>query len=850
MSAPNSYPLISTIIPSQFPAVYREDGPLFVEFVRQYYKWMETQGPVFYTRNLQAFQDIDTTEEEFLVHFKEKYLKNIQFQTATNTRLLVKHSLDLYRSKGTERAINLFFRLVFGEDAEVYYPGLDVMRSSDAKWYSPTYLEVIQNDSNKFFVNKEIIGLNSGATAFVDAVVTRRFQGKYVDVFYISGITKDFITGETITLATADPADGYVNPIVVGSLTTATISDGGAGFSIGEIVNIYSVNNRGKQGLGRVSSLASISGAVQITLIDGGWGYSTNSAYNLVSSNVLRLGNVNIVPIDLNTFTFTVDTVIQPLANIQMSYGKYVSNSASAMFAIGDTISTYSGGVVNSTGRVISITPSGTANSAYVLASILSGNLQSNSVYYNQGNSITANSTAYVDVSASGTGVGVASNGYVNYSNVSGSFSISDQIYQVNPLGVETANAIVKTVAANGLIGNLYVTNSVGIFISGYPVLNRTNTATATVNSIAIDVGIIQTSNSGFVSYPGNYVYEPKYGSNGQVYSVSSGTGAGFNIGSISYTDDVYVADLVLPFKNVRLNATTYVGAGGVTLKQASANHATKLSDALNNTHITVGTITTLTAVNPGVNYTYAPFITTIEPRIFNFRKRDFIFTLANSNGSFIPGEVVTQDTTGGRGIVQTSNSTVLYVRRTTFYDKFVQANSTIDYTIRGTTSGSSASLFTLQQQQSAYAGFNDIIQTKAISSTGSVASMDIVDSGFGYIDGDTVNFSSLDGTRTGTIKVGLGKQGKGSGRYLTQSGFLSADKYLFDGDYYQDFSYVINTAVSSEKYSDMIDKVLHLSGTKHFYGISKKSISNTQMVVANAMIVVSNSSYSNSIQL
>jgi hypothetical protein len=850
MAAPNSYPLISTLIPSQFPAVYREDGPLFVEFVKQYYEWMESQGPVYYSRKLQNFQDIDTTEESFLVHFKEKYLKNIQFQTATNTRLLVKHSLDLYRSKGTERAINLFFRLVFGEDAQVYYPGLDVMRSSDAKWYSPTYLEVTQNDGNRFFVNKEIIGLNSGATAFVDGVVTRRFQGKYIDVFYISGITKDFITGETITLATADSTVSYVNPIVVGSLTSAIISDGGAGFSIGEIVNIYSSSGRGKQGLGRVSSLASISGAAQITLLDGGWGYSTNSSYNLVSSNVLRLGNVNIVPIDLNTFTFTVGKVIQPLANIQMSYGKYVSNSASAMFAVGDIISTYSGGVVNSTGRVISISLSGTPNSAYILASILTGNLQSNSVYYNQSNSITANSASYVDVSATGTGVGLSSNGYVNYSGIGGSFSIADQIYQVNPLGVETANAIVKSVVANGLIGNLYVTNSIGLFISGYSIYNRSNTAIATVNSIAIDVGIIQTSNSGFVSFPGNFVYEPKYGSNGQVYSVSSGSGANFNVATISYTDDVYLADLILPFKSVSLNSATYVGTGGVTFKLASANHATKLSDALNNTAITVGTISTITAVNPGINYTYAPFITTIEPRIYNFRKRDFIFTLSNTNGSFIPGEIVTQDTTNGRGIVQTSNSTTLYVRRTTFYDKFVQANSTVDYKIRGTTSLANSSLFTLQPQASAFAGFNDVVQTKAVSATGSVASMDIVDSGFGYIDGDTVNFSSLDGTRTGTIKVSLGKQGRGSGKYLTQSGFLSADKYLFDGDYYQDFSYVINTAVSSEKYSDMIDKVLHLSGTKHFYGISKKAFSNTQMVVANAKIVVSNSSYSNSIQL
>ena len=94
-------------------------------------------GTLFYSRNLTNIRDIDKTLDLFVVKFKEKYLKNIEFDTATNKKLLVKNSLDLYRSKGTSRSIDLFFRLIYGMKSEVYYPGDDLFRLSDAEWYTP-----------------------------------------------------------------------------------------------------------------------------------------------------------------------------------------------------------------------------------------------------------------------------------------------------------------------------------------------------------------------------------------------------------------------------------------------------------------------------------------------------------------------------------------------------------------------------------------------------------------------------------------------------------------------------------------------------------------------------------------
>ena len=87
--------LVSPLIQSQFPAFYNEEGPLFIEFVKSYYKWLETTGQqAYYARNLIEYRDIDKTVDDFIVHFKETYLKDLPLTNKTDERLFVKNILD------------------------------------------------------------------------------------------------------------------------------------------------------------------------------------------------------------------------------------------------------------------------------------------------------------------------------------------------------------------------------------------------------------------------------------------------------------------------------------------------------------------------------------------------------------------------------------------------------------------------------------------------------------------------------------------------------------------------------------------------------------------------------------
>jgi len=58
---------ISNLIERQFPSYYREEGPVFVAFVTEYYKWLETTNQALYfSRNYYDLKDLDTTLDSFL----------------------------------------------------------------------------------------------------------------------------------------------------------------------------------------------------------------------------------------------------------------------------------------------------------------------------------------------------------------------------------------------------------------------------------------------------------------------------------------------------------------------------------------------------------------------------------------------------------------------------------------------------------------------------------------------------------------------------------------------------------------------------------------------------------------
>ena len=167
---------LSLFVKEQFPAFYNEEGEMFQIFLKAYYEFLEQENQSLdYSRNLLEYLDIDKTTAEFLEHFKRTYLAQLPGLLKTDDRLTIKNIMDFYRAKGTPRAVQLLFRLIFDEDITISYPSEDVLKPSTSDFKLPRYVEVYAPDLDKLTSLKgiEIVGSESGAKAFVESIGTR-----------------------------------------------------------------------------------------------------------------------------------------------------------------------------------------------------------------------------------------------------------------------------------------------------------------------------------------------------------------------------------------------------------------------------------------------------------------------------------------------------------------------------------------------------------------------------------------------------------------------------------------------------------------------------------------------------
>lgn len=279
---------ISQYIANQFPAFYQEEGENFILFVKAYYEWLENTGQVTHEgRNLFDYLDVDLTIENFLIYFKEKYLKNIQFNTIANKRMLIKHSLDLHRSKGSPRSFDLFFKLVYGKNIRLDYPGRNIFRTSAATWVRPIFIEVSKNDVSYF--EKVIKGSSSTASAFVERMLTKKTSTGSANLLYISNQKKVFKLGEALYTAGPSPRA----PFVKGSINSLTIETSTGVFQKGEILQIQSASSdNGKA----IVTAVDDGDLISVKVISSGFGYKEETV-NLIGENKTAEATVTYGPI-------------------------------------------------------------------------------------------------------------------------------------------------------------------------------------------------------------------------------------------------------------------------------------------------------------------------------------------------------------------------------------------------------------------------------------------------------------------------------------------------------------------------------------------------------------------------
>lgn len=467
---------ISNFVENQFPQFYQDEGENFILFLKAYYEWMEKDGnPIGEARNLFDYGDIDNTisipgVEDFLVHFQQKYLYGIPYNVITSKKFLLKHILDVYRSKGSIQCYKLLFRLIYDEDIDVYLPGKDILRASDGTWVESKYVEVTNSDLLVDYVGKTIIGVSSGTTAVVENYVTESFNRDILNIVYLSHIEPlggNFTPGEAILLINEKDNTDLINraPIVLGSLETLSIINGGQNFKIGDIIKIArkdpdtgEIISFGKEGLLKVTSLTKGVGTIYFDVAHPGFGFTTNAlcfVYNNPDDVSGRGAGFQVGTIaTTRQLDYNTDLVFS-YANTTLDAAYYnfpQSNTANLTSTIAEAL-TYQNNVFGSIFSLGSITtgngyvqPANVFVRSTLLSQVLPGNVVYNSTHskvysiqvspYAPEHSVTANTSGVNSVAET-----------ILVKNANTKFRINDRVYYKVPSG---------NTAIGGLIGNSY----------------------------------------------------------------------------------------------------------------------------------------------------------------------------------------------------------------------------------------------------------------------------------------------------------------------------------------------------------------------------------------------------------
>lgn len=161
-TGPKIIALVNDLIPDHVKANY----PKYVEFIEKIALFLEEESRSGYYLNRVAIQrDIDTVDLEFLSELQNEIGDAIPRTFAANPRIFYKKLGELYRARGTLESIESFFRLLYNDDVEIYYPTEDIFRPSDATWVEQS-VDIIANPND--YTPGYSYTISGGATTTVE----------------------------------------------------------------------------------------------------------------------------------------------------------------------------------------------------------------------------------------------------------------------------------------------------------------------------------------------------------------------------------------------------------------------------------------------------------------------------------------------------------------------------------------------------------------------------------------------------------------------------------------------------------------------------------------------------------
>lgn len=294
---------ISPIVSLQFPEHVIDGAPLLVGFIQTYYEYASIrENSIGKIQNRHLDADIDTALDSVVDKFYSVYCEYIPKNIIFDKRNFVKILSKIYEAKGTEQMLKLMFRVAFSDDIDVVYPGDNMMKVSDGKWYQESFITLttvlgtlpssefilsIVNDIGEF-------SLNIIRTEYIKAGIYRLY----------------FKSIETVVIQSSQYVNVYSPAgqlLYVGTVTKSPksikIVAPGNGWVVGQVITIAGTI---KSTILRVTGTDSNRGISSLEILEYGYDHGENSTY-IVSPYPNKPTESNV---DIHTVISSIDYTI------------------------------------------------------------------------------------------------------------------------------------------------------------------------------------------------------------------------------------------------------------------------------------------------------------------------------------------------------------------------------------------------------------------------------------------------------------------------------------------------------------------------------------------------------------
>jgi hypothetical protein len=140
----HTYTNITPFVDDLVPEHVRQYDDI-INFAKAFASYVQNENKsAYYLNKLTEQRNIDDIDSQFLTKLQQEIGAPIPRQFAADPRLFYKQIVSFYRARGTTDSIKSFFKLLFDDEVEIYFPKDDMLIPSDGRW-SDQSNEVVSN---------------------------------------------------------------------------------------------------------------------------------------------------------------------------------------------------------------------------------------------------------------------------------------------------------------------------------------------------------------------------------------------------------------------------------------------------------------------------------------------------------------------------------------------------------------------------------------------------------------------------------------------------------------------------------------------------------------------------------